>query len=55
MSSKNTKPPDQFEKCGRQPYQTLKIPLKTILRNKEALPILTQIVFDMNGTFQLSD
>ena len=46
--SKNQKPPDPFERSGRQPYQTLKIPLKTILRDKEALPVLTQIVFDMN-------
>ena len=48
MSSKNPKPPDPFERSGRQPYQTLKIPLKTILCDKEALPVLTQIVFDMN-------
>ena len=46
--SKKPKPPDPFERSGRQPYQTLKIPLKTILRDKEALPVLTQIVFDMN-------
>ena len=46
--SKKPKPPDPFERAGRQPYQTLKIPLKTILRDKEALPVLTQIVFDMN-------
>ena len=44
----NPKPPDPFEKSERQPYQTLKIPLKTILRDKEALPVVTQIVFDMN-------
>jgi len=37
-----------FERSGKQPYQTLKIPLKTILCDKEALPVLTQIVFDMN-------
>ena len=37
--SKNQKPPDPFERSGRQPYQTLKIPLKTILRDKEALPV----------------
>jgi hypothetical protein len=48
MSSKNPKPPDPFERSGRQPYQTLKIPLKTILRDNEALPVLTQLVFDMN-------
>jgi len=48
MSSKNPKPPDPFERSGKQPYQTLKIPIKTILRDKEALPILTQLVFDMN-------
>jgi glycosyltransferase involved in cell wall biosynthesis len=47
-TSKNPKPPDQFERSSRQPYQTLKIPLKTILRDKEALPVLTHIVFDMN-------
>ena len=47
-TSKNPKPPDPFERAGRQSYQTLKIPLKTILRDKEALPVLTQIVFDMN-------
>ena len=46
--SKKSKPPDPFQRSGRQPYQTLKIPLKTILRDKEALPVLTQIVFDMN-------
>ena len=48
MSSKNPKPPDPFERSGRQSYQTLKIPLKTILRDNEALPVLTQLVFDMN-------
>ena len=48
MSSKNSKPPDPFERFGRQPYQTLKITLKTILRDKEALPVLNQLVFDMN-------
>ena len=37
-----------FERSGKQPYQSLKIPLKTILCDKEALPVLTQIVFDMN-------
>ena len=47
-TSKNSKPPDPFERSGRQPYQTLKIPLKAILRDKEALPILNQLVFDMN-------
>ena len=47
-TSKNPKPPDPFERSGRQPYQTLKIPLKTILRDKEALPVLNQLVFDMN-------
>jgi len=47
-TSKNSKPPDPFERSGRQPYQTLKIPLKTILRDKEALPVLNQLVFDMN-------
>ncbi len=47
-TSKNPKPPDPFERSGRHPYQTLKIPLNTILRDKEALPVLTQIVFDMN-------
>ncbi len=47
-SSKNPKPPDPFDRSGKQPYQTLKIPLKTILRDKEALPVLTQLVFDMN-------
>jgi hypothetical protein len=52
MPPRKKKPdPDKlnpFERSGKQPYQTLKIPLKTILCNKEALPVLTQIVFDMN-------
>ena len=47
-TSKNPKPPDPFERSGRHPYQTLKIPLKTILRDKESLPVLTQLIFDMN-------
>ena len=56
----NPKPPDPFERSGRHrpfgtqgeqrsPYQTLKITLKTILRDKEALPVLNQLVFDMNA------
>ena len=52
MPPRKKKPdPDKlnpFERSGKQPYQTLKIPLKTILCNKEALPVLTQLVFDMN-------
>ena len=52
MPPRKKKPdPDKlnpFERSGKQPYQTLKIPIKTILCNKEALPVLTQIVFDMN-------
>ena len=49
MSSKHLKPPDPFERSGRQPYQTLKIPIKTILIDlKNSLPVLTQLVFDMN-------
>jgi hypothetical protein len=48
MSSKNPKPPDPFERSDKQPYQTLKIPLKTILHDKETLTVLTQLVFDMN-------
>jgi hypothetical protein len=52
MPPRKKKPdPDKlnpFERSGKQPYQTLKIPLKTILCDKEALQVLTQIVFDMN-------
>ena len=52
MPPRKKKPdPDKlnpFERSGKQPYQTLKIPLKIILCDKEALPVLTQIVFDMN-------
>jgi len=48
--SKNQKPPDPFQRSVSQPYQTLKIPLKTILRDRHnALPVLNQLVFDMNG------
>ena len=52
MPPRKKKPdPDKlnpFERSGKQPYQTLKIPLKTILSDNEALPVLTQLVFDMN-------
>ena len=45
--SLNKKPPDPFKRSKKQPYKTLKIPLKTILQDDEALPIINQIVFDM--------
>jgi len=35
MSSKNPKPPDPFERSGKQPYQTLKIPIKEIIEEKK--------------------
>ena len=46
--SLNKKPPDPFKRSKKQPYKTLKIPLKTILQDNESLPIINQIVFDMN-------
>ena len=52
MPPRKKKPdPDKlnpFERSGKQPYQTMKIPLKSILCDKEALPVMTQLVFDMN-------
>ena len=53
MPPRKKKPdPDKlnpFERSGKQPYQTMKIPLKTILCDNEALPVLTQLVFDSSN------